>query len=139
MTFLRRFRDPTPPPKSASASEVDSIVHNLTQILRSQRAFASFLPDFGLDDPGRHPITPKSLDLLRQQILEQVERYEPRIEEPRLAMMPQTEAEAEAKGKHGSFRFKLTGQLQSGTLVCLIIQLSRFRNRQPRLEVRTLD
>lgn len=128
MTFLRRFLDLPPRRNDLASEEADSIVHNLTQILRSQSGYASFLPDFGLDDPGQHSVTPKSLDTLRLQILTQVERYESRLEAPKLTMLPRAE--------DGSFRFELSGQLKSGAPLRLIIQMSRTGSRKARLEVR---
>jgi len=128
MTFLRRFLDLPLRRNDLASEEADSIVHNLTQILRSQSGYASFLPDFGLDDLGQHPITPKSLDTLRLQILTQVERYESRLEAPQLAMLPRAE--------DGAFRFELSGQLKSGAPLRLIIQMSRTGSRKARLEVR---
>lgn len=130
MTFLRRFRDPPLPRRSDLASEeADSIVQNLTQILRSQSDYASFLPGFGLDDPWQHPITSRSLERLRQQILEQVERYEPRLQEPSVATLP--------RAPDGSFGFELTGQSTSGVAVRVLILLSRSESGA-RLAVRPL-
>lgn len=129
MTFLRRFLDPPAPRRGDLAGEeADSIVHNLTQILRSQCDYASFLPDFGLDDPWQRPVTPRSLGLLRAQILEQVERHEARLQEPAVTTLP--------RAADGSFCFELTGRLRSGVPLRLLIRMSRMGSGNPRIEVR---
>ncbi|MBL9045589.1 MAG: GPW/gp25 family protein [Myxococcales bacterium] len=117
MTFLRRFEDPPFRVTDPDAAEADSIVQNLTHILRSQSGFASFVPEFGLPDPWQLPQTPTSLTILRDQIKDQVLRFESRLTSPAVSMLPRT--------PDGALLFLLTGQLASGKLLRATICMSR--------------
>lgn len=128
MTFLRRFRDPPAPRASQVGEESESIAYNLTHVLRSENGYSSFRRDFGLVDPFQHPATPRSMELLRAQIQEQIERHEPRLQHIDLAVLP--------RDSEGSYRFVLTGRMSSGTPLRLIVALSRARHKSAQLEVR---
>ncbi|HMY56869.1 MAG TPA: GPW/gp25 family protein [Pseudomonadota bacterium] len=128
MTFLRRFEDPPSRFTDLDAAEADSIVRNLTHILRSQSGFASFVPEFGLPDPWQLPQTSTSLLILRDQIKEQVLRFESRLGSPLVATVPRT--------PEGALQFVLTGQLASGKSLRILICMSRSPSGGSLLDVR---
>ncbi len=128
MTFLRRFEDPPYRVSDPDAAEADSIVQNLTHILRSQSGFASFVPEFGLPDPWQLPQTPTSLTILRDQIKDQVLRFELRLLSPNVSTLPRT--------PDGSLQFLLIGQLGSGKRLRALICMSRSPGGGSLLDVR---
>ncbi|HMY58202.1 MAG TPA: GPW/gp25 family protein [Pseudomonadota bacterium] len=128
MTFLRRFEDPPFTISDPDAAEADSIVWNLAHILRSQSGYASFVPEFGLPDPWQLPQTPTSLAILRDQITDQVQRFEPRLLSPSVSTRP--------RAPDGAFLFLLTGQLASGRSLRALIRMSRSPGGSSLLEVR---
>ena len=116
MSFLRRFRDPPLPSRTPEAGRIESITANLSRILGSQRDYSSFLTDFGLGQTWHRPVTPRTLELLRQEILAQVSTYEERLRDPEVETLP--------RPADGTLRFRLIGALPDGARISLLIQLS---------------
>lgn len=117
MNFLRRFRDPPPrPPLSPELAERDSILENLSRLLASQREYASFLPEFGLGETWHRPITPRTLEILRKEILALVGRYEDRLRGLELVILP--------RAADGALLFRLSGRLERGELLAFQIRLA---------------
>lgn len=122
MAFLRRFREHTHRSEPhGRAAEPIGIVEDLTRLFGSQRDYSSFLPDFGLGELWHRPITPRSIELLRKEILALVLAYEPRIATPEVLTLPRV--------SDGTLPFLLRGRMASGAPLTLRIELSPQQNR----------
>jgi predicted component of type VI protein secretion system len=119
MGFLRRFRDPPPQQLLSEAARAESIAANVSRVLGSQRGYSSFLPEFGLGTTWHRPVTPRTLELLRQEILAQVRGYEERLLDPDVETLP--------RAPDGVLRFRVTGRLADGSQLRLLIQLGSSR------------
>ena len=62
-----------------SLNQKDDILKNLDRLLNSRRGAASFHPEMGLGDYFYSPNREKIRDEIIEQIIENVERFEPRI------------------------------------------------------------
>lgn len=126
MGFLRRFRDPPPPLAAPEATRAESIVANVSRVLGSQQDYSSFLPEFGLGQNWHRPVTPRTLELLRQEILAQIRAYEERLLEPEVETLPRT--------SDGVLRFRVIGRLSEGPRLSLLIQLGTGRRLSASLD-----
>lgn len=66
---------------------LDEIVENLQATLNARRGFSSAQPDFGIESFFSRHGSRDMLLVLRDEILEQVKREEPRLREPELELL----------------------------------------------------
>ena len=116
MSFLSRFHDSPLGRSTTGSAEGDSVARNVAHILHGKRDYASFLADFGLGETFHRPVTPATLETLRQEILVQVRLYEPRLSDPEAVMMPVL--------ANGTIEVRLRGLLPGRRPLGLVIQLS---------------
>ena len=81
--------------------DIDSVVRNLRLVFNTKKNCGSVIPDFGLGEYERASNARDAVELLRQEMRAQIERYEPRLLEPELTLL----------GRHGfnMVRFELKG------------------------------
>lgn len=84
-TLLERIENPEPPDMRHLAVDeelvFDSIRRHLQRMLNSRRGTASAVPDYGTTDLSGLLRTNESLETIRLEMMESIERYEPRLRE----------------------------------------------------------
>ena len=89
---------------SPARPEPEALARNLEHLLNTRKGCGSVLAEYGLGDYEAAPNTTDAVVILRDEIRRLVERYEPRLREPDVALL----------GAYGysKIRFELRGLLR---------------------------
>lgn len=114
MSFLHRLAH------LPAESPVERVARNLGVLLNTRKGCGSVIADLGLGDYEGYPNTTEAVSALADEIAALVRRHEPRLAQPRVALL----------GRLGPSRvcFALTGVVAGHTYTFHIVIHSEFRN-----------
>jgi predicted component of type VI protein secretion system len=107
------------PAQGAAAEELDLVMANLLNVLRTRKRHGSVLDDFGLGDHDDPRCVDDAIDVLGAEIQKVASRYEPRLRSPRVL--------AVSRDQSRRIHYHLSGALSGASVKILVVFDTSFR------------